>query len=280
MDYRQNLLQAAEDFVRACPTNTISAEIALTPEMTGLRIYDAPLMGVAAAGDPLFATYKQPQAVGPHHMSPAEWLPGAVSVVSFFLPYTEAVRAANKRDFQWPATEWLHARIEGQQLVMELSAHLQGVVRQWGAQALVPAADPRFTSGNTPARPFGGEFQYSSNWSERHCAYACGLGTFALTRGMITEKGAAGRFGSLVTTLEIPPTPRPYSDIYEYCTKCGACAAHCPVGAITREGGKDQEKCGHFIKTTLDKHRPYYGCAKCQVAVPCETCIPKAAKRN
>ena len=44
-----------------------------------------------------------------------------------------------------------------------------------------------------------------STWSERHVAYAAGLGTFGLSRGLITARGIAMRCGSVVTDL--PATP-------------------------------------------------------------------------
>ena len=34
---------------------------------------------------------------------------------------------------------------------------------------------------------------YFSNWSERHIAYAAGLGTFSLSDGFIIERGIAHR---------------------------------------------------------------------------------------
>ena len=34
-----------------------------------------------------------------------------------------------------------------------------------------------------------------------HAAYLCGLGTFGLSRGIITKPGMAGRFGSIMKTL-------------------------------------------------------------------------------
>ena len=125
---------------------------------------------------------------------------------------------------------------------------------------------------------------YISNWSERHAAYAAGLGTFGLSKGLITEKGMAGRFGSVITDAEFSPTIRPYSDPFEYCTMCGACMMRCPAGAIDKSKGcalgKDQLICGPYLSgSRLPKHGPNervrYGCGKCQVGVPCENGIPK-----
>ncbi|MDR3200897.1 MAG: 4Fe-4S binding protein, partial [Spirochaetales bacterium] len=110
-------------------------------------------------------------------------------------------------------------------------------------------------------------------------AYACGLGTFSLSRGLITKKGVAGRFGSVITSLAIPATGRPYSGLYDYCTNCGACLRNCPVRAISRENGKDHVPCSRFLNKTRAENAPYYGCGKCQTATPCETGIPASSPR-
>lgn len=269
---QSKLERLAAEFLEGAGTNVVSKEVALTPEMEGLRIYDRPIFGCAAADDPLFEEFREAGVVGPQFLPPREWMAEAVSVVSFFLPYTEQVRAANRQDFRWPATEWLHGRIEGQKLVGEMMGFLCDVLRREGFRALAPVADNRFRAGTKP----GGEacYRFNSNWSERHVAHACGLGTFSLNRGLITAKGIAGRFGSILTDLPLKPSGRPYSDPFAYCVQCGACAAHCPVGAIDIETGKDNAACGAFVDATEERHSPYYGCGKCQVAVPCETGIP------
>jgi epoxyqueuosine reductase QueG len=106
-------------------------------------------------------------------------------------------------------------------------------------------------------------------------AFVCGLGTFGLSRGIITRRGMAGRLGSIVTKLELEPDEKTYKDIYEYCTMCGACARKCPVNAISLENGKDHKPCSDFLDMTEEKYKPRYGCGKCQVSVPCERKIPK-----
>jgi ferredoxin len=66
---------------------------------------------------------------------------------------------------------------------------------------------------------------YSSNWSERHAAFVCGLCTFDLSIG-------------LITTMYFPRDSRQYHNIYEYYSMCGACAKRCPDHAISLEHGK------------------------------------------
>ena len=127
-------------------------------------------------------------------------------------------------------------------------------------------------------------YGFASTWSERHAAYASGLGTFGLCDGLITPAGKAMRVGSVVVRVEISPTTRPYTDHHAYCLFfakgiCGKCIERCPVGAIS-EAGHDKIKCrAHLRPTTSDYVQANYGfdgygCGLCQTGVPCESKIP------
>lgn len=233
----------------------------------GMRIYDAPLVGFAAADDKLFEEFCSPGIVGPGFMLPREWLPGARTVISFFLPFTKEVRDSNRLP-GLPSEEWVTARIDGEAFNNEVRAFLAGFLSDMGAGAAAPCIDPRFRV-----------VKRVSNWSERHVAYAAGLGTFGLHRALITEKGSAGRIGSVITTLELEPTKRPYDRYDAYCLfltegKCGACIRRCPPQAIS-ESGKDHAVCSDYIdREILTRWTPRYGCAKCNIRVPCEASIP------
>jgi len=267
-------------FLRTSGHNTVVAEYAINEEMLGLEIFDSPLAGVAAAGDPAFMELRRGGVIGPHFLLPEEWLPGARAVLSFFLPFSERVRRANRADRDEPAPEWLHGRIEGQECIDRLSAFLVERLLEAGFDAVAPSVDERFRSCTTTNTVFLDDdgaplpVSFSSNWSERHVAYVCGLGSFGLSKGLITPKGVAGRFGSVVTTAPIPPDNVIASAVYENCTMCGACVRNCPVGAITIEKGKDHVRCAEFLTLTKEKYRPRYGCGKCQTGVPCEFGTP------
>lgn len=272
---REELIRSAEKFIENSESNCISKETAISEDVAGMRIYDAPIFAFGSADDMMFEDLKKPAAIGGHFMLPKEWLPGARTVISFFLPFSETVKKGNRRDMLWPSSEWLHGRIEGQAMLNTLCEHLSSALTDAGYRSIVPAMDERFWSNTGAAKR---EEKFTSNWSERHVAFVCGLGTFGLSKGLITEKGVAGRFGSIVTELEIEPTIRNYEGIYEYCSMCGKCAENCPAGAISLETGKDHPMCSAFLDITSEKFKPRYGCGKCQVAVPCESRIPKHGK--
>lgn len=263
---KKTLIDKIGDFVNTSNENTYEERY---------RIYDTPLIGFADAHDPLFTEYKQETIVGPLFKTPLQWLPEAKTVIALFLPFTETVRSSNYEK-GIASDEWMHARFVGEGFANILRRFIVKLLHEEGAKAMAPQSDPCFNADFTI---------YTSNWSERHVAYAAGLGTFSLNRGLITEKGMAGRFASVLTDIPFEPSVRKNSDPFENCPfcreqKCGACIKRCPTGAITREG-KDKYKCHQYLffqNPRKDFNEiygyPYSACGKCQTKVPCETQIP------
>ncbi|NLC51775.1 MAG: epoxyqueuosine reductase [Firmicutes bacterium] len=254
MNY-QDLCALINEFVEGSTLNKV--------EEAGIKkIYSLTLVGVAAADDPLFLALKSPSVIGEHHLLPREWLPGAKAVISYYLPFSAEVREAN-RELGLPAREWLYGRIEGEEFNNALRRHLVEEFVQKGARAVSPILESRFSV-----------VERRSNWSERHVAYIAGLGTFSLSKALITKKGCAGRFGSVIVALPLEPIPREYTELYQYCNMCGGCIERCPSGAIKREG-KIIATCASYLETKIKpRFYPRYGCGKCQTNVPCEHKLP------
>lgn len=257
-------------YIEKSALNTIGADKALTEEMVGLVIWDKPLIGYAAADNEYIGQLKNIPEANIEMDIPEFWLPGAESVISFFLPYTSQIRKSNIPG-DAPSTQWLHGRIDGQNLINALLKDTITFLEKNGYDAMSPLFDERFSpkmGRDTKENDFG------SNWSERHAAYAAGLGTFSLSKGLITEKGIAGRFGSIITTAEFEPSIPSHDELYGNCTMCGACIKRCPKQVISLEKGKLHKPCSDYLDDILDANPPYYGCGKCQVGVPCEDRIP------
>lgn len=250
-----------------CTGNAISEEDAITPDLAGVKMFEAPLVGIGSAKDDLYEKLKQDGVVGPWHMSPGEWLEEGKTVVSLFFPFTEEVKKSNRESVGNPSSAWLHGRIEGQQFIFRYMKQLSEALEAQGMKTCVPGLDERFTQIKE-------EGVFGSNWSERHTAFICGLGTFGLSKGIITEKGMAGRLGSIIIDQEMAADVRKYTEIYEYCSMCGACTYRCPAEAITLEEGKDHVKCNACLQATKEKFAPRFGCGLCQTKVPCESRIP------
>lgn len=268
----------------ACPLNFVTKEDAICEEMVGLKMFDRPLIGIGSAADALFTEFKKENVIGPWFMTPTEWLPEAKSVISLFFPFTEEVKAGNRAVSDGPSPAWLHGRIEGQKFLTSYIAGVKKWLEENGVKACAPGIDERFVmimSGNHFTEYDSmTEKTFGSNWSERHAAYICGLGTFGLSKGIITEKGMAGRLISLIVSQELECDERSYTGIYDYCIQCGACIRRCPVQAISFEKGKDHTVCSGWLAKMKEIHAPRIGCGLCQTAVPCESVNPTKIKNE
>lgn len=239
------------------------------------QMFEEPLVGIGSAEDPMFLDYKKPEAVGPWHRSPNEWLPEARTVVSLFFPISEEARRSNRTAPEAPSLKWLYCRIEGNEYLRAFIGKFRDSLQREGYPSCAPALDERFRAFMDQKPGEGSDEKvYGSMWSERHVAYLCGLGTFGLSKGIITRKGMAGRFCSLVTALKLEADVRPYKGLYDYCIRCGKCIGRCPVHAISEEG-KEHLPCHRWLLHVKEQHAPRLGCGKCQTAVPCEDRIPR-----
>jgi epoxyqueuosine reductase QueG len=268
------LADEIKTYINSSKNNHINESIALKPELIGMKIFEEPVIGFANVNDVYFTRLKENDVIGNNFMLPKEWNNKANTIVSIFLPFTRQVKDSNKNKQDWPSWEWLHGRMEGQALINELCGYIKIYLENNGYKTIAPCIDNRFSSKSQVTEDKNNQKYYTSNWSERHIAYICGMGTFGLSKGLITAKGIAGRFGSLITEAYFEPDKRDYKTIYEYCIQCGKCVKNCPANAITIEYGKIHSLCSEFLNLTLKKHKPWYGCGKCQVNVPCENRIP------
>ncbi len=273
----ESITAALSEAVRSSEHNYVSESMALTPEDVGKRLYDDPIIAIGSADDPMWEEMKAPQAVSTLFRTPKEWLPQGRCVVSYFAPFSEFVVEGNKKDRVEVGNGWLYARVEGQAFLTEINHFLEQWFESQGVKALSPYASEEFKyvfEAGSCDDIADKSLSFTSNWSERHVAFICGLGTFGLSKGLITRRGVAGRFGSVIVDAPLEVTPRPYTEIYEYCTMCGACM-RCPGEAITLAEGKSHTLCSAYVNTMRVKYAPRFGCGKCQVNVPCERGIPK-----
>ena len=247
----ENLNQACRDFMADSALNTL-------PEFGKTKIFEAPLIGVASAKDPLFSQLKE--AVAPHHLLPEEWLPSAQSVISFFLPFTEAITASN-REMGDTSPLWLRGRYEGGDFFMPaFSTMVEEILKANQHRALTPAYHEHFKI-----------IDKKSNWSERHIAFIAGLGTFGRHGALISRLGSSGRVASVITDWHLEPTQRDYTGIFDYCIDCYQCIPRCDFNAITKESGKNHDIRSQKVDgVTKIKYAPRYGCGKCNTNVPCE----------
>ena len=224
--------------------------------------YRLPLVGFADAADPRFAQLRE--IVEPTHWLPSDLLPGARSVVAFFLPFAEDIVEANRAHPHHVAREWALAYVETNALINEINQRLILTLGQQGVRA---AAQPA-THNWDPAT-------LVSRWSHKSVAAIAGLGSFGLHHMLITDAGCAGRCGSLVVDAASEPTAEAGVSAGERCRyfhdgSCRVCVERCPAGALT-EGGLDKHRCYAWLLQVAERFREVGladVCGKCATG-PC-----------
>lgn len=254
------------------------------------KVWDTPLLGVGAGDDPLFAALKK--MIGPFFWTPLEAYvqafpatkikPADLRVLVYILPQTSSTREDQRAQDTFPSQRWAASRFYGERFNRALRRHLSERLCAAGYPAVAPELLPDFAYRKSK------KFGIASNWSERHAAFIAGLGTFGLSDGLITRRGKAVRFGSVVADISLPVTPRPYGDNHHaWCLwyakrSCAACVRRCPVAAISTAGGHDKDECFRYIRqTTAPYVHEHFGlgdtpCGLCQVGIPCEYQVPPA----
>ena len=271
-------------------------------DFAGIPIFGSPLIGIVDGRDPIFDVFRE--VVSPRHLMPPEMLQrhsptgadlSSVSVVSWALPFSPEVRRSN-RGRDWPSALYSVARNNGSAVILEMSRRLTGRLRNLGLAAVSPVLTAEYDAFRSA------EHAFSSTWSERHVAYAAGLGRFGLHGSLITPAGSHVRFGSLIVNLPPVQDLTREDDYRAACfatggETCGQCRERCPVGAIS-VNGMDKEQCylrrneirGRYLVDYRSRYQMLpspivkggkrepglsLGCALCQCGVPCEDCDPE-----
>lgn len=257
--------------------------------MKELPMWDTPIIGFAKGNDPYFQYYKQ--TIGDFY-----WLPKEVykfkfkdepvddnelTVISIGFPQTKETKQEQRKAIEMPSDRWLYTRGEWERMIEEITEDIVKKLESNNIQAVSLDSVKEFS------RHTSEKFGIASNWSHRHTAFIAGLGTFGLSDGLITRKGKAMRFTTIIVRAQIEPTKRDYNDYHEYCKfykdgSCGACIVRCPVDAITKDG-HDKDKCSAFLQKIKNEIGPDFvknshyisGCGICQSKVPCQDRIPQ-----
>ncbi|UCE44528.1 MAG: epoxyqueuosine reductase [Candidatus Bathyarchaeota archaeon] len=278
MDLEVWIRSIVSGFILDSPENTLGNQ-------ENNKAWEEPLVGFSNGNDALYTFYKKD--IGEFYLTPLEIFTrtftdidvdaARLTVISWILPHNERTKSDNRRRRVYPSERWARARIFGEQVNDKLRGHVVDSLQNRGFRAVAPMLSPIWKVYDNS------RYGRASNWSERHAAYASGLGTFGLCDGLITEKGKAMRCGSVVTDMKLQPTERPYDTHHAYCLffsrhTCGRCIPRCPADAINKSG-HDKTKCrNHLRETSVFVKQNYgfegYGCGMCQTGVPCESKIP------
>ncbi len=246
----------------------------LPEEDVTVPIMDAPIYGFAAADDPIFESFRDPEVIGKNFMTPKEWMPEARTVAVFYFSFSEEIRSRHRASAELMDEAWVNGYGDHAKVVVPFAQAMTAALEKAGVRVFNPTWDTKHPSESIPWDNGGEEdLHWSVAWSTRHVAYAAGLGTFGIHRHIITEKGCCGAMVTLLLDCVLEPTKRAYTDPYAYCIRCGACTHRCPVNAITMEHMRNLKKCSGHSGELFRKFKKG-NCGKCMVGVPCEDRIP------
>ncbi|BBO70625.1 (Fe-S)-binding protein [Desulfosarcina alkanivorans] len=228
--------------------------------------WQTPLVGFADAGDPLFD--ELPEAIRPSHALPGDLLPGARTVIAYFLPFDPAIARSNHRG-AFSSEAWAVAYIETNRLIASINDRMNTLLELAG-----------YRGTRLPATHNFDEEQLMSDWSHKHVAYIAGIGSFGHHHMLITDKGCCGRLGSVVTDARIAPTQRTDRErcLFKYDGSCRKCENRCPAEALG-EAPFRRHACYDRLLENARRHE-HLGladvCGKCAATVPCSFIDPVA----
>lgn len=254
----------------------------------GIRVYEEecgrqtvfgePLVGYANTSEIIFDMFydhdicKLPRKV----YNPAR------AVIVYFLPYTEDVVESN-RGGGAPSDKWVQAYHDSMWAMMKVNASITEEIGKFGRLASIC---------NVPTD--WDEKKCGPEWNYKMAAYACKMGDFGPSGCIMTEAGPAGRFGAILTDINLVPerdfgfsntesrahTPEMEAE-YEkimadscYIDQSGegkgsVCSAEliaaCPAGAVSADG-IDRVKCQAYCKTINEFVPTPDMCGKCYLA--------------
>ena len=187
-------------------------------------LFREPLVGFSSAADPRYDKLKE--LIGDWHLHPADLLPNADGIISYFIPFTKAV-VEEPKTVQHGSPKWGESYVVINDYFNQINKVVLEFIEQQGYQAaVIPAThtyDPKVLQ---------------STWSHRSAAVIAGVGAFGANRLLITEKGSGGRFCTVITSapLKGKDGPDEVRCLYVKNGTCGLCIKICPVNALGLDG--------------------------------------------
>ena len=215
------------------------------------------------------------KVVGPQHVMPEDILPDATVILAIYVAFTRELAKTNNPG-RLSSPEWARAYEETNAMFQVIGQRLTAWCAERGYKAVVPREASTFD-----------QEKLVSSWSQRHIAYAAGLGTFGMNNMLITPLGCCGRYFTLVTNLDLEPDGPLKEELclYKRNGKCGVCMKNCPQDALTPEG-YDRNKCYELLRANAEIYTDFGSsyvdesgtdansvgsevCGKCVTASPC-----------
>ena len=234
--------------------------------LMGMRFFQRPIFAIARADDPGFKEIRRPEVVGPHHLLPEDWLPGAKSVISFFCRMNARRLRRTKKT---PSSRRLSGFTRG--LTARGFARARRLIRdllvEEGYRAVAPYCDDRYIMQvNKNAAPGTG--------MSRRILRMVGAPRRRRDRPrhvrdvdeFYSKPAAPGDWSASSPTGKQRPTSAT-TTIGLILQQLRRVAAQMPARAhYSDRHGKDHEKCGAFIRKVCEKYAPRYGCGNASPA--------------
>jgi Uncharacterized Fe-S protein len=223
------------------------------------ELWGSPIIAYADADDPYILKLREHI---PGHLTPNDILDNASSVISYFIPFVRRIGDSNAIG-KGPTEEWADAYIRTNSMAEDLNGHIIEELNAMGFDAAFP--NVRMNEN------------IMSIWSQRHVAYAAGLGTFGMNNMLIFDKGCCGRYFSVVTSAKIVPDVKIKQErcLQKSGNGCMSCSVKCPVSALSVKGF-DRTKCYEHISKNEERVSADV-CGKCVCGMPCSFRDPSSS---
>lgn len=229
--------------------------------------FKEPLVGYANTSEMLFDLFDD------HDLCklPRKVYNPARAVIVYFLPYEDEVLESNARERE-PSEQWIQAYHDSTWAMMKVNACIIEEINRFGRLAAICS---------TPAD--WNERKCGPEWNFKAAAYVAKLGDFGPNGCLVTELGYAGRFGSILTDINLVPennygfsnmesraNTSEMDEVYDGCLQkmhfkglCSDAMIHaCPGGAITKDG-IDRKACQEYCRTIFVRVPTPDVCGKC-----------------
>lgn len=238
-------------------TNKIIEYVKNYPNEKNVKnLWQEPIVGFADANGPYINLLKE--IVAPDHKLPSDFMENPNIIISYYIPFTEETAAVNLNvEGNMASQEWSDAYNITNTMISDINQYIADMLNKMGYRAVPPTGivfDKQLIL---------------SNWSQRHIAYAAGLGTFGINNMLISEKGCCGRYGSIVADIpvEADSIVKEERCLYKKNGSCKKCVQNCFSGALTTDGF-DRKKCFEICMIN-DARTGADVCGKCDIDIPC-----------
>lgn len=190
-----------------------------------------PIVGFAQAKDPAYEELKN--IVGGWHKLPQDFLPGARSVITYFVPFSKDLAKSLTRTNDPTSLDWGRSYNIFNSYCLEVNDKVLDLLKDKGYEGHSILMSETYDIPN-----------HKSSWSHKNSAAITGIGDFMANRIFMTEKGCAGRLATIITSADLPPTE---DRVKSKCIlfrggRCGVCFNVCPARALKADSF-DKDAC-------------------------------------